>query len=66
MKPETYLSNLKDLFPIVGRITERQVRRLQALNRLNQRAADEEDEATQARKLAKEKLGMLVRLEEWK
>ena len=55
----------RDLFPVLGGITERQVLRIEALRKLKQRATAEEDEATQARKLAKERLEALVKLEEW-
>lgn len=59
-------SQLKDLFPIVGRVVERQVLRVQALRRLKERN-QEEDETDQLRKIeVKEMLSALVKLEEWK
>ena len=57
---------LKDLFPILGRITERQIRRLEALRKLKERS-QEEDESEQLRKVkAKQILSSLVELEKWK
>ena len=57
---------LKALFPIMGRITERQVLRVQALRKLKERS-QEEDESEQLRKMeAREILSSLVKLEEWR
>lgn len=59
-------SQLKDLFPIVGRVMERQVLRVQALRKLKERSQGE-DEADQLRKIeAKEMLKALIKLEEWR
>ena len=59
-------SQLRDLFPIAGRIIERQVLRFEALKKL-QWTRREEDEAEQLRKVkAREILTSLVKLEEWR
>ena len=59
-------NQLRDLFPIVGRIMERQALRVQALRKLKERSRGE-DEAEQLRKVeAKEILSSLVKLEEWR
>jgi len=60
------LESLRDLFPIITAITERPLRRLEALRRLKERSQGE-DEAEQLRKVeAREMLKALVKLEEWK
>jgi len=59
-------SQLKVMFPLVGRVLERQVLRVEALRRLS-RKSQEEDETDQLRKIeVKEMLSALVKLEEWK
>ena len=56
--------HFRDLFPIIGRVTERQVRRVEALKKLHQ-TRREEDESEQLRKMSpREKLDTLIRLEE--
>ena len=59
-------NQLRDMFPIVGRIMERQVLRVQALRKLKERSQGE-DEAEQLRKVkAREILSSLVKLEDWR
>ena len=59
-------SQLRDLFPIAGRVMERQVLRIEALRKLKERSQDE-DESEQLQKLkAREILSSLVKLEEWR
>lgn len=57
---------LRDIFPIVGKILERQVLRIEALRKLKE-LSQEEDESEQLQKLgARETLKALIRLEEWR
>ena len=59
-------SQLRDLFPIAGRIMERQILRFETLKKL-QWTRREEDEAEQLRKVkAREILTGMVKLEEWR
>ncbi|MBA7494755.1 hypothetical protein ES702_05332 [subsurface metagenome] len=63
---EVNWDQLKALFPVVGRVFERQVLRIETLRKLKERN-QEEDETEQLRKLeAREILSSLVKLEEWK
>ena len=59
-------SQLKDMFPLFGRLLERQALRIEALRKLKERS-QVEDEAEQLRKIkAKQIMSSLVELEEWK
>jgi len=58
--------HFRDLFPIIGRVTERQVKRVEALKQLYERE-QKEDGTEQLRKMSpQEKLKTLIQLEEWK
>lgn len=66
MTAEIDFKQFRDLFPLFGKIVERQVLRVQALRKLKERSQSE-DEAEQLRKVkAREVLSSLVKLEEWR